>query len=59
MAKDAPETYLTFDDVLLLPGYSKVLPADVNLSTQLTRKIRLNCPLLSGEIYIAQGAEIS
>ncbi|TDJ61666.1 MAG: IMP dehydrogenase, partial [Nitrospina sp.] len=47
MAKDAPETYLTFDDVLLLPGYSKVLPADVDLATQLTRKIRLNCPLLS------------
>lgn len=41
------ETYLTFDDVLLLPAYSKVLPSDVNLATQLTKKIKLNCPLLS------------
>ncbi len=38
---------LTFDDVLLLPGYSDVLPSQVNLGTQLTRKIRLHMPLLS------------
>ncbi len=38
---------LTFDDVLLLPGYSEVLPSQVTLGTQLTRKIRLNVPLLS------------
>lgn len=38
---------LTFDDVLLLPAHSTVLPKDVNLSTQLTRTIRLNIPLLS------------
>ncbi|MEJ1353592.1 MAG: IMP dehydrogenase [Candidatus Sedimenticola sp. (ex Thyasira tokunagai)] len=38
---------LTFDDVLLLPAHSTVLPKDVNLSTQLTRDIRLNIPLLS------------
>ncbi len=38
---------LTFDDVLLLPAYSKVLPKQVNLSTQLTRDIRLNIPLIS------------
>jgi IMP dehydrogenase len=47
MASREPETYLTFDDVLLLPAYSKVLPADVDLSTRLTKKIKLNCPLLS------------
>ncbi len=41
------ETYLTFDDVLLLPAYSKVLPSDVSLATRLTKKIKLNCPLLS------------
>tara|TARA_B100000686_G_C16787100_1_gene975978 strand:+ start:1845 stop:3311 length:1467 start_codon:yes stop_codon:yes gene_type:complete len=40
-------TYLTFDDVLLLPGYSGVLPNEVNVSTRVTRNIRLNCPLLS------------
>jgi len=40
-------TYLTFDDVLLLPAYSKVLPNNVDLSTRLTRKIKLNCPLIA------------
>ncbi len=38
---------LTFDDVLLVPAYSSVLPRDVTLGTQLTRTIRLNIPLLS------------
>ncbi|GAB4489054.1 MAG: IMP dehydrogenase [Thermodesulfovibrionales bacterium] len=38
---------LTFDDVLLLPNKSEVLPKDVNLETQLTKSIRLNVPLLS------------
>ncbi|MDG4549375.1 MAG: IMP dehydrogenase [Candidatus Contendobacter sp.] len=38
---------LTFDDVLLLPAYSAVLPKDVSLKTQLTRAIALNIPLLS------------
>ncbi len=38
---------LTFDDVLLLPGYSEVLPADADLSTRLTRNIILNIPVLS------------
>lgn len=38
---------LTFDDVLLLPAHSTVLPKDVDLSTQLTRDIRLNIPLVS------------
>ncbi|MGE4291816.1 MAG: IMP dehydrogenase [Desulfovibrio sp.] len=38
---------LTFDDVLLLPGYSEVTPDCVDVSTQLTPEIRLNIPLLS------------
>ena len=38
---------LTFDDVLLVPAYSEVLPRDTQLSTQLTRKIRLNIPMVS------------
>jgi len=38
---------LTFDDVLLLPAHSSVLPKDVDLSTQFTREIRLNIPLVS------------
>ena len=39
--------YLTFDDVLLVPGFSEVLPKDVDISTLLTKTIRLNIPLLS------------
>lgn len=38
---------LTFDDVLLIPGYSEVLPKDVTLKTRLTRDIEINIPLLS------------
>ncbi|MFN3586084.1 MAG: IMP dehydrogenase [Moraxellaceae bacterium] len=38
---------LTFDDVLLLPAYSEVLPKDVSLKTRLTRGISLNIPLVS------------
>lgn len=38
---------LTFDDVLLLPAYSTILPKDVSLKTQLTRGIALNIPLVS------------
>ncbi len=38
---------LTFDDVLLVPAHSMVMPREVNLSTQLTRNIKLNIPLVS------------
>ena len=38
---------LTFDDVLLIPAASDVLPADIDLHTRLTKKIRLNIPLIS------------
>src|SRR5215210_3475095 len=38
---------LTFDDVLLVPAYSQVLPRDVDISSQLTNSIRLNIPMLS------------
>ena len=38
---------LTFDDVLLIPGHSQVLPRDVDISTQLSRNIRLNLPIIS------------
>lgn len=38
---------LTYDDVLLLPGYSEVLPRDTDTTTNLTRNIRLNIPLVS------------
>ena len=38
---------LTFDDVLLIPAESNVLPADIDLHTRLTKKITLNIPLMS------------
>lgn len=38
---------LTYDDVLIIPNYSEVLPKDVNIQTQLTRQIRINIPILS------------
>jgi len=41
------EDALTFDDVLLVPGYSEVLPKDVSLKTRLTKGIELNIPLVS------------
>ncbi len=46
LAKNLPEA-LTFDDVLLVPAYSDVVPAQVSTQTQLTRDITLNTPLLS------------
>jgi IMP dehydrogenase len=41
------EPALTFDDVLLLPGYSEIHPRDVDISTKLTREITLNIPIVS------------
>ena len=47
VAQDAWIEGLTFDDVLLMPGKSEVLPAQIDISAQLTQKIRLNIPVLS------------
>jgi IMP dehydrogenase len=44
---DAPRLALTFDDVLIAPGYSEVHPNDVDLQTRLCRRITLNIPILS------------
>lgn len=41
------EKYLTFDDVLLLPHYSEVLPRDVSIETSLTKNIKLKAPVMS------------
>ena len=38
---------ITFDDVLLVPSYSEVIPNQVDLTTYLTKKIKLNIPLMS------------
>ncbi len=50
---------LTFDDVLLTPAYSEVLPGDVDLSTQLTRDIRLNIPLVSAAMDTVSEARLA
>ena len=50
---------LTFDDVLLLPAHSIVLPRNVNLSTQLTRTITLNIPLASAAMDTVTEAKLA
>ena len=50
---------LTFDDVLLLPAHSTVLPRDVSLQTRLTRRITLNIPLLSAAMDTVTEARLA
>ena len=50
---------LTFDDVSLVPAYSRVLPGDVNLITRLTREINLNAPLLSAAMDTVTEARLA
>ncbi|MES2379093.1 MAG: IMP dehydrogenase [Bacteroidota bacterium] len=50
---------LTYDDVLLLPAYSEVLPRDVNTSSFLTRNIRLNVPLVSAAMDTVTEAQLA
>ena len=47
MIKMSPEEAYSFDDVFLIPGYSDVLPKDVNTSTRLTKNLTLNIPIVS------------
>jgi IMP dehydrogenase len=57
MPKIPPEEAYSFDDVLLIPSYSDVVPKDVNISTQLTRNIALNIPLVSAAMDTVTEAE--
>src|SRR5262249_20711281 len=50
---------ITFDDVLLEPGYSDVLPRDVDVRTQLTRNIRLNIPIVSSPMDTVTESELA
>src|SRR5262249_33907747 len=50
---------ITFDDVLLEPGYSEVVPRDVDVRTQLTRSIRLNLPILSSPMDTVTESELA
>lgn len=55
MAQEA----LTFDDVLLVPGYSNVLPKDVSLKSRLTRNLNLNIPLVSSAMDTVTEARLA
>src|SRR6516165_5608918 len=50
---------ITFDDVLLEPGYSDVLPRDVDVRTMLTRRIRLNVPIVSSPMDTVTESELA
>ena len=50
---------LTFDDVLLLPAYSQILPSEVSLQTRLTRGISLNIPLVSSAMDTVTEARLA
>lgn len=53
------EKALTFDDVLLVPDYSQVLPRDTSLSTRLTREISLNLPVVSAAMDTVTEARLA
>src|SRR5690349_14767039 len=50
---------LTFDDVLLMPSYSQVLPREVDITTKLTKAITLNVPMLSAAMDTVTEAELA
>src|SRR5437667_3862255 len=50
---------ITFDDVLLEPAYSEVVPREVDVRTQLTRNIRLNIPILSSPMDTGTESELA
>src|SRR5215212_6927425 len=50
---------LTFDDVLLLPAHSRILPRDASLKTRLTRKLELNIPLVSAAMDTVTEARLA
>ena len=53
------ETALTFDDVLLVPNYSEVLPREVTLESHLTRHLKLNIPILSAAMDTVTEADLA
>ena len=50
---------LTFDDVLLIPAYSEILPNDVDIKTKLTKDIVLNAPIMSAGMDTVTEAQMA
>ena len=50
---------LTYDDVLLVPAYSEVLPRDVDIRTRFSRNIQLNTPVVSAAMDTVTGADLA
>lgn len=62
MAEENPKIIgegLTYDDVLLVPDYSEVLPSEVNVSTQFSRNIKLNIPIVSAAMDTVTEAKMA
>jgi IMP dehydrogenase len=59
MPKDAIQLGLTFDDVLLLPAKSGVLPGEIDLTTMLTRNIKINLPIVSAAMDTVTEADLA
>ncbi len=59
MLEDNVKIGLTFDDVLLLPDKSDILPGDVDVSTQLTKNIRINVPIVSAAMDTVTEAKLA
>jgi len=59
MLEDVIQTGLTFDDVLLIPAKSEVLPKEVDLTTMLTRNIKINVPIVSSAMDTVTEADLA
>lgn len=59
MSQPIQEIALTFDDILLIPAYSQVLPKDVNLHSKLTRDLPLNLPIISSAMDTVTESELA
>ncbi|MCK5300176.1 MAG: IMP dehydrogenase, partial [Candidatus Aenigmarchaeota archaeon] len=59
MADNKIRSFLTFDDVLLVPNYSEIIPRDTDTSVRISKKIKLNIPLLSSPMDTVTGAKFA